>query len=748
MSASRVEAVAPLFAALLSIPFGERYPPLVLSPTQQRRRTLAALLDQLEALARWRPIVILFEDAHWADATTFELLDLAVERLRHLPVLALFTFRPEFEPPWGGLPNVSPLRLRRLESNHVEAMVAQVTNGRALPSEVMKQILAKTDGNPLFVEELTKAVIEAGILIEDAGEYRLGAPLPPLAIPATLQDSLMARLDRLAPVKEIGQTAAVIGREFPYSLLRALAGRDETTLKHALGQLEQAELVFRRGDPPDAVYSFKHALVRDAAYESLLKSRRQQLHGQIANILANRFPDVVTSQPEIVAHHFTEAGLVESAIDYWLKAGDLALSRSANAEAVKHLRKGIELTQSQAPSAERARKELNFYLALGPAVAATQGYVAPETLSVFSHARDLLSDGGSLTEQMTVLWGVYLAHAMRAEHIAARNVARQCLALAAQHGHAGLSALGHRFMGQTLWVMGAFVESRHHLEQTLELCAANHHTITSYRKFGADDRVTALIGLSRTLWILGYPDQAVAAAEQALDRARSLGFAFTTSLALDGGALLGALGGDLKQAAAYAEEARAHSIEHSVADYEQRARFIQGAFLAQSGDPRQGIELMRSTYAAVEHTNRSTLHLGHFAGAHASLGQPEVGLDLLDEALRTAEATSERFFEAELYRLRGEMLLTIGSRAEGEAALQRALTIAQQQQARWWELRAATSLAKHWSEGGRYEEAYSLLQPAYGWFGEGFDTASLKEAKALLDEIRELSGQQAQAGRT
>src|SRR5215510_383008 len=242
----------------------------------------------------------------------------AVERLRQLPVLALFTFRPEFEPPWGGLPNISPMTLRRLESNHVEAMVAQVTNGRALPAEVMKQILAKTDGNPLFVEELTKAVMEAGILAEDAGEYRLAAPLPPLAIPATLQDSLMARLDRLAPVKEIAQTAAVIGREFPYSLLRALGDRDETTLKHALGQLEQAELVFRRGDPPDAVYSFKHALVRDAAYESLLKSRRQQLHGQIANILANRFPDIVASQPEIVAHHFTEAGLVESAIDYWL----------------------------------------------------------------------------------------------------------------------------------------------------------------------------------------------------------------------------------------------------------------------------------------------------------------------------------------------------------------------------------------------------------------------------------------------
>ena len=456
MGASRVQAVAPLFAALLSIPFGDRYPPLALSPTQQRRQTLAALLDQFEGLARQQPILLLFEDAHWADATSLELLDLTVERVRQLPVLALFTFRPEFEPPWVGLPNVGTLTLGRLDRSDVESMVTRVTGGRVLPAEVMKQIVAKTDGNPLFVEELTKAVLEAGILVEDAEGYRLDGPLPPLAIPATLQDFLMARLDRLAPVKEIGQIGAAIGREFSYSLVRALVGRDETALKHALTQLEQAELVFRRGEPPEAVYSFKHALVRDAAYESLLKSRRHQLHGQIARVLEERFPDIVASQPEIVAHHFTEAGLVDPAIDYWLKAGNLALSRSANAEAVKHLRQGIELTQSQAPSTERVRKELDFYLALGPAMAATEGYATPETLRVFSHARDLLGDGGTLTEQMTVLWGVYLAHSMRAENIAAREVAQRCLALAAEHEHPGMSALANRFMGQTLWTDGCF----------------------------------------------------------------------------------------------------------------------------------------------------------------------------------------------------------------------------------------------------------------------------------------------------
>jgi len=551
-------------------------------------------------------------------------------------------------------------------------------------------------------------------------------------------------------VKEIGQIGATIGREFSYSLLRALVGRDENALKNALAQLEQAELVFRRGEPPEAVYSFKHALVQDAAYESLLKSRRQQLHGQIARVLEERFPDIVASEPEIVARHFTEARLVDPAIDYWLKAGNLALSRSANAEAVKHLRQGIELTQSQAPSPKRVRKELDFYLALGPAMAATEGFAMPETLRVFSHARDLLGDGGTLPEQMTVLWGAYLAHSMRAEHTAALEVARQCLALGAHHEHPGVSALGNRFMGQTLNFMGAFVDARLHLERTLALCAANQETIVAYRRFGTDDQLGASLFLASTLLLLGYPEQSAAATGQAVSRARAIGLALPTALALSHVALDGTLGGDPQRAAAHADEAIAHSIEHGLADPAHRARFTQGALLAQSGDPQHGIELMRNAIAAAESNadrNRRTLYLGHVASAHASLGQPEAGLDLLDEAIQTAEITNERFFEAELYRLRGKMLLMLGKRREAEAGLRRALTIAQQQQARWWELRAATSLAKHWHDEGKYLEAFSLLQPVYSWFVEGFDTTELKDAKALLDELRNLSGPQTQAGR-
>jgi predicted ATPase/class 3 adenylate cyclase len=743
---SRVQEGAALFATLLSLPFGERYPPLALSPTQQRRRTLAALLDLFEALARQQPILLLFEDAHWADATSLELLNLMVERVRQLPVLALLTFRPDFEPPWVGLPNVSNLALGRLPRRYVESMITQVAAGRVLPVEVMKQFVAKTDGNPLFIEELTKAVLEAGILIEDGGSYRPG-PLPPLAIPATLQDSLMARLDRLGPAKEIAQIGSAIGREFSYSLMGALVGRDDAALKHALAQLEQAELVFRRGDPPEAVYSFKHALVQDVAYDSLLKSRRQQLHGEIARALERRFPNVVESEPEIVARHFTGAGFADPAIDYWLKAGNLALSRSANAEAVKHLRQGIDLIQTQAHSPKRVRQELDFYLALGPAMAATEGDAAPETLRVFSHARELLGNTGTPSEQMTVFWGAYLAHSERAEHGSALEVAQQFLALADHHEHSGMSALANRFMGQTLNYMGAFVDARHQLERTLALCAAHQGTIATYRRFGTDDEVMALSFLASTLLLLGYPEQSAAAMQQAVSRARAMGRAFTTALALGHVAFLGVMGWDPQSAAAYAEEAIAHSVEHELAGPEHRARFYLGALLAQGGDPQHGIELMGSAIAAAESNvarkRLRPLHLGHVASAHTQLGRPEVGLDLLDEAIQTAESTNERFFEAELFRLKGTALLTLGRRGEAEACMLRALTIARRQQARWWELRAATSLAQLWHAEGKRAEAYSLLEPVYRWFVEGFDTADLQAAKALLDALADLSGPRA-----
>jgi class 3 adenylate cyclase/tetratricopeptide (TPR) repeat protein len=747
MATSRVQSVAPLFANLLSIPFGDRYPASGLSPTQQRRQTLAALLDQFEGLARREPILLLFEDAHWADATSLQLLDLAIERIRQLPVLALFTARPEFEFPWGKLPHVSTLTLGPLDRPDVEKMILRVARGRSLPGEVTNQIIAKTDGNPLFVEELTKAVLEGGLVVEKPEGYRLSGFGSSLEIPATLHDSLMARLDRLAPVKEICQIGAAIGREFSYELLRAVVGRDERSLSYGLAQLEAAELLFRRGAPPEATYSFKHALVQDAAYESLLKSRRQELHGQIARALEEKCAEIVASQPEIVAHHLTRAGLADPAVGYWLKAGNLALSRSANVEAVKHLKQGIELIQSITASPTRLRKELDLYLALAPALAATEGYVTPETLKAFSHARDLTGDNGSLTEQITVLWGAYLAHGMRAEHVEALAVARECLKVGAHHDHAGMLAMGNRFAGQALTFKGAFADARHHLEQALVLCTTNNEKIATYRKFGVDDQVTALSFLATNLLLLGYPEQAAAAVEDAVSRARAINLPFTTAMTLSHVAFLGTLGGDLEKSAAYADEAIAHTAEQGRAGLEStaiaahqahRARFIQGALLAQRGDPEHGIAIMSDAVAAAEHTGvrtRRTLYLGHLASAHASLGRHEIGLDLIEEAITEAEVTQERFFAAELYRLRGTILKALGNTHEAEAGFRRALTIAREQQARWWELRASNDLAILWHEEAKGLEAYSLLQSTYGWFKESLDIPDLKRAKALLDEL-------------
>jgi predicted ATPase len=363
--AARTE-IAPLMASLLSIPFGNRYPPLCLSPALQRRRTLAALLDLMEFQAEQRPLLILFEDAHWADATSLELLDLAIERVRQRPILLLITFRPEFEAPWKGLPDVAMLQLGRLDRGQSEAMVTRVTGGRQLPAEVMAQIVAKTDGVPLFVEELTKNVLESGLLVDDGEGYRLDGPLPPLAIPSTLHDSLMARLDRLVKVKEIAQIAAAIGREFSYALLHAVVDRDEAALQTGLLQLEDAELLFRSSVSPDVHYSFKHALVQDTAYESLLKSRRQNLHQRFALTLEKRFPAQAEAEPEVLANHFKRAGLTEQACSYYERAGDRAVARCASSEAVAHFDAALTQARASLPGQDRDQRELAMLLKQGP----------------------------------------------------------------------------------------------------------------------------------------------------------------------------------------------------------------------------------------------------------------------------------------------------------------------------------------------------------------------------------------------
>ena len=736
MGASRLQAVAPLFAALLSLPFGERYPPLALIPTQQRRRTLAALLDQFEGLARQQPILLVFEDAQWADATSLELLDLTVERMRQLPVLALFTFRPEFEPPWVGLPNVGTLTLGRLDHNDVESMVARVTGGRVLPAEVMKQIVAKTDGNPLFVEELTKAVLEAGILVEDAEGYRLAGPLPPLAIPATLQDFLMARLDRLAPVREIGQIGAAIGREFSYSLLRVLVGRDEIALKNALAQLEQAELVFRRGEPPESVYSFKHALVRDAAYESLLKSRRQQLHDQIARTLEERFAAIVASQPEIVAHHFTEAGLAEPAIDYWLKAGQHAARRSANAEALNHLARGLELLPKIDDPTLRNKSELLLQTSLGHSLRATKGWSVDSVKRAYTRALQLCKESGFDEHTLPAVFGLWTWNFLRAALDETQALAEHLVNTTENADDSVFKVLAHEALGFTLFARGKFAAAHAALERSISMCEDSK--AAAYLDLSAQDpRVHVRLYNGMVLWLLGYPDQALQICAEARRYADTSQHPFSQAMARTISLRVHQFRGEVAVVAQEANAAIALCEEHGFVHYLAMALILRGWASAQQGEFEKGIAEIQEGLDKERATDAllyESYTLGLLADACIKNERYGQAFDFLNQALlRLDQENSERFYAAEIYRLLGETYLRPHQDLDqAEHYLYKGLKVAREQKAKSLELRLCMSIYDLYELRQGADTYRSQLGEIYGSFDEGFDTTDLVRAKARL----------------
>ncbi|MEE9209469.1 MAG: adenylate/guanylate cyclase domain-containing protein [Kiloniellales bacterium] len=733
-----IAAAVPLVAALLSVPTGDRYPPLELEPQRQKQFTLEALLDQLAGLAARKPVLVAFEDAHWADPTTLELLEAMVDRIRDLRVIAVITHRPEFRAPWAGRAHVTSLVLKPLPRKHSEEMIANLTMGKSLPESVFEQIVAKTDGMPLFIEELTKDVLESDLLVDAGDRYELSGPLPPLAIPSTLQDSLMARLDRSAPVKEVAQIGAAIGREFSHELLAAVSHLSDNRLAHALEQLTGFELVFRRGIAPGATYVFKHALVQDTAYESLLKSKRQELHRRIAQVLERDFPESSETEPEILAHHFAEANLSEAAIEYWHRAGRRAVERSSNAEAIAHLNKGIALLDTLPASPERVRTEIALQTVLGVALGQAEGGSSPNVHRTYSRMRELCEQAGDTSGLYAATWGLWYNKQYSVQFEAARDLSEELLALSRGQEDTGLVLQAHHAAWTTNLTRGAVVSALEHAEHGQRLYDIHEHGSHAFRFGGHDPGVCSLCIGSWSRWLLGYPDQALRCAHDARSLGEELSHPYSLGVAIGFASLVFQLCGRLEQASEWAAGTHSLAGQHGYlgTTWNALAKLTRAWVLTRRSKPQEAHALVRESLQAQKNPMFRPYYLGNLSEICLHSGEPERGLEAIAEGLTIVARTDERWWEAELHRLRGELLRASRAQASKvEASFRLALKIARRQEARSLELRAATSLTRFWRDQGRTDEARDLLAPVCGWFTEGFETSDLKEAEALLDKL-------------
>jgi class 3 adenylate cyclase/tetratricopeptide (TPR) repeat protein len=727
----KVAEAAPLIADLLQLPTGERYPASTLTAEQKRRRLLAALSQWVLGAARLQPLVMVVEDLHWLDASTLELQQLLAEQGATAPLMLLYTARPEFHAAWPMRAHHSQLTLNRLSARNVREMIALVAARNALAGESVEAVVERTGGVPLFVEELTRAVLESG-----------GGRITSREIPATLHDSLMARLDRLGPAKEALQIGAVIGREFSYGLLHAVHPILDNDLQGAIRSAADAELIYVRGIPPDAVYQFKHALVRDAAYEALLRSRRKELHSRIAEVLVEQFPETVTSAPELLAHHYTEAGLIEQAIPYWQRAGQRAIERSANKEAISHFTKGLELLKSTPDTRERDQQELALQTALGAALIAATGYATPEVEQVYTRARELCHRVGETPLLFRVLGGLSAFYHVRGDLHTALELGEQLLHLAQNIPNPALLLRAHSALGTTLASLGRFTLAQEHLEQGIALYHAKQRR--PHAAFLHDHGVICLCNLAWVLWFLGYPDQALKRTDEAVTLAQNLSHPYSLAFALTFAAIVHKLRRESGAAQERAEAAIALSVEQDFMMWLPYANVTRGWALAEQGQEegiaqiRQGAATWRALGGGVPHS----YHLGALAEAYGKWRQAEEGLGVLSEALAlVAGKTGDLFYEAELYRLKGELMLQqpgvqgIPSSVENEAerCFLRAIDIARQQQAKSLELRAITSLARLLTI--RRDEARAVLADIYNWFTEGFELLDLKEAQTVLDDL-------------
>jgi predicted ATPase len=685
----------PLFAPLLSLYVPEhRYPPLNLSPQRQRRKTLESLVTILLELAEPEPVLFILEDLHWTDPTTLEFLGLLLDHIPTVPIYVLLTCRPEFQLSWHHCASLTEVTINRLSREQITGMAAHVAGGKQLPTEVLLQIVEKTDGVPLFVEEMVKAVLESGYMQEVDGRYELEGALPSFAIPATLHDSLMARLDRLVSARSIAQLGAVIGRQFTYDVLQAVLPLDEVTLQRELSRLVEAELVYQRGLPPQATYLFKHAMIQDAAYQSLLKSTRQQYHQRIAQVLEAQFPATVDQQPELLAHHYTEAGLPEQAVTYWQQAGERAVERSAQTEAIRHLTKGLDLVSTLPDTPDRSHHELSLQINLGAALMATKGYATQEVEHAYTRARELCQQIGETPQLFSVLRGLWAYYLTRMELQVAVELGEQLLRLAQSAQSQSLLMRAHFALGQTFFHLGAFSAACTHLEDGITLFDPQRRSVRAM----PDPGLGCLCYAAESQWMLGYPDQALQSIHRALILAREQSHTFSVAFAFFFAAIASQYRREVQGTRERAQAAITVAAEQGFDYLLVLGKIMEGWARAEQGQGEEGITQIRQGLTATRAAGAAIVRpyfLALLSEAHRKAGQTEEGLRVVAEALSEGDETGQRYYEAELYRLKGELLLAqmVNNPSVAEACFQQAITIAQNQQAKSLELRAATSLA-------------------------------------------------------
>ncbi len=713
----------PLLTTLLSLPLPDRYQPPFLSPEAQRHRTLELLADWLFSLTAEQAMVLVVEDLQWADPSTLELLGRLIEQVPTVPLLLVLTARPEFAPPWGTRSHLLHLTLSPLTRPQMATMVDAIAGERALPGKVVEEVVTRAGGVPLFVEELTKGALKAD---------RLEA----LGIPATLQDALMARLDRLGPAKEVAQLASVLGREFTHELLVAVSPLEAPVLEAAIRRLLEAEILYQRGAAPSATYSFKHALIEDAAYGSLLRSARQRLHERIAELLEKEFPERTAAQPELLAHHYEHAGRTAEAISYYQRAGEGAKARSSNLEAIAHLERGVELTQKLPEDAERHELELALQLDLGAALIAAQGFGTEETRRAWERAQTLCDRGVSPERLASALYGLSTFHGMSSELDASIELGERLIALAQRTRDPGHRLLGYTATGYSKFWQGRFRECLEDTDAALASYDPARHAMLAY---GTDPVVVPSVFGSWALWNLGHPDRAVARAEEAIAHVRAISQPFRLATALSGACALYAFRRDWEACEQRAEENITVSERHGFPLPAGTGK----AFRALARASTRGDDTLAAAVEGVSAAARTGQQSGApaflwmLACIHRATCSEARALGVVEQALAVGERLGQRFFDAELLRLKGDLRLCLPDprEQEVEGLFREALEVARAQEAKSLELRAATSLARLWQQQGKQAEARELLQPVYDWFTEGFDTPDLKHAKALLEEL-------------